>query len=406
MSIDCVISYHGDYELRRHLVAATVDSVIGQVDRVIVSASGLPPLLWHEHVTMLYHLQQRSQFEHLTQAAKASGADWILIMDDDDVASSKLVDTWRQRSLETPWLPKRVENELELQRDPTVSFDQLVESPHARVRELDELSGMIVQRTRFLEWVHTQSDVTYAQLDGRFLISMNPVVDTLPLVWQRRWRHQAEMPAWKKTSIAFDPRGPLVAVCIDLHRDLFRLLKTLCDMLNAHGIVYWIDSGTVLGALRHDNAFVPWDDDADVGIWERDINRLEKMMQGNNEFALIQTKPGIWKFCVRGDGYPFVDILPVHNTLCLDGFYHYTCQELQHEVYCRRHLEILSSLTLYGHDFAAPNDSESLMTLRYGPQWRTHAVCFGTHGDRVYGRLPMAARRYSNGEWVRVETLE
>lgn len=44
-----------------------------------------------------------------------------------------------------------------------------------------------------------------------------------------------------------------------------------------HNIDYWLDSGTLIGAVRH-GGFIPWDDDIDVCILKKDRKRLRKAM--------------------------------------------------------------------------------------------------------------------------------
>ena len=57
-------------------------------------------------------------------------------------------------------------------------------------------------------------------------------------------------------------------------------MKTLRDMLKnvnkifkENNMVYWINGGTLLGAVRHSN-LIPWDDDADLYIMSKDENKF------------------------------------------------------------------------------------------------------------------------------------
>lgn len=52
--------------------------------------------------------------------------------------------------------------------------------------------------------------------------------------------------------------------------DILREITTLCDR---HNIPYWLDSGTLLGAVRH-GGFIPWDDDIDICVPVEDLPRL------------------------------------------------------------------------------------------------------------------------------------
>lgn len=57
--------------------------------------------------------------------------------------------------------------------------------------------------------------------------------------------------------------------------DILTAIDAVC---RRHDIPYWLDFGTLLGAVRH-GGFIPWDDDADVTVFKRDSKRLERYLQ-------------------------------------------------------------------------------------------------------------------------------
>ena len=60
--------------------------------------------------------------------------------------------------------------------------------------------------------------------------------------------------------------------------ELLRMLRVVTDICDANGIQWWLSSGTLLGAARHEG-FIPWDDDLDIVLLKKDCKRLERILE-------------------------------------------------------------------------------------------------------------------------------
>ena len=58
-----------------------------------------------------------------------------------------------------------------------------------------------------------------------------------------------------------------------LHQLLFEILVTIDELCQKHGITYFLDSGTLLGAVREKD-FIAWDDDADITMKREDYEKF------------------------------------------------------------------------------------------------------------------------------------
>ena len=105
----------------------------------------------------------------------------------------------------------------------------------------------------------------------------------LQIVQQQARQHGVSTPMideilrWGLTRLAherFNPEGSL------LRRQQMRMLEILLEVdkiCKRHDIKYWLSSGTLIGAMRH-QGFIPWDDDLDIEMMRSDYLRLMKVL--------------------------------------------------------------------------------------------------------------------------------
>lgn len=63
----------------------------------------------------------------------------------------------------------------------------------------------------------------------------------------------------------------------NLQLRMLEILKYIDRICVEHGIQYWLSYGTCLGAVRH-GGFIPWDDDVDIEMFEKDYKRFRDIM--------------------------------------------------------------------------------------------------------------------------------
>jgi len=155
---------------------------------------------------------------------------------------------------------------------------------------------------------------------------------------------------------------------------LYQMMKDTHEICTAHGIEYWIDCGTLLGAVRH-KGHILWDDDLDIGMLEKYESLFVSLEPLFNKIGYKYLKTGFGYSIiteVRTDAcYPFLDIFfmkkqnqkiyrRVHPRFCfaIDELYplkEYTFGELK----------------LYG-----PNKPIAVLNRYYGKQWNEIAYKF------------------------------
>ena len=126
---------------------------------------------------------------------------------------------------------------------------------------------------------------------------------------------------YKKNNVDITTIPPATGQIRDIQLANLALLKELDYVCKQNGLTYWLDFGTLLGAVRH-KGYIPWDDDIDVSMmredYEKIIEAFKKSSRNPDIYAgYIRSKknPCQYYIKVRHKKCPhlFVDIFPYNN---------------------------------------------------------------------------------------------
>jgi hypothetical protein len=147
------------------------------------------------------------------------------------------------------------------------------------------------------------------------------------------------------------------------------LLREAKEVFDGLGVVFFLRQGTCLGAIR-DGAFIPWDDDIDIGS-----------IVGMHGFDEGSIEPVADAFRARGfhvrrdqvDGEIWLGIMKNNiriDWLCLrarQGYVlHFPGVRLPIRLF-----EGLKEIDFIGTHFLVPDSPEEYLAIKYGPNWKT-----------------------------------
>lgn len=196
----------------------------------------------------------------------------------------------------------------------------------------------------------------------------------------RKYRTELLSGFYQKHEVQFDSESERQAV---------KFMHENVKVMNESGIDFWIEGGTLLGALR-DKKLIPWDHDLDFGMkytTEEQMKRLIRKLR-RHFYVSVRSFPKTSKIWQLGK-YRVLKIFPRKNfifkeDLCLDLFVYYEgklpdSNEVVYKyvvwdrnAYHRKEfLDNIESIEFYGGEVPVPGNPEKFIEVKYGENWRT-----------------------------------
>lgn len=165
---------------------------------------------------------------------------------------------------------------------------------------------------------------------------------------------------------------------------IYQMLKVIDMLFTKHDIIYWIDSGTALGALRH-QGFIPWDDDADLVFYIEDQDRILSLKDEFADYGFHLVKEEILRLLPsKGERFPYVDLSGYK--LCADNTYRFDLEQARnyyHAFYwLPEEVDTLVQVPFGPLMLNAPNDMMRYVLTGYGSDCMTHATFQTHHGGK------------------------
>lgn len=211
----------------------------------------------------------------------------------------------------------------------------------------------------------------------------------------------------------------------ELHSDpvlrsgLRRVVKVARNVLEKHNIDYWINFGTFLGAVRHED-IIPWDDDIDLGFNQTDEEKLYTLKEeflelGYNLFPdrgqnivgykLYSTTP--IKLINGKEIYPFLDLFLYH----LEEERYILSREKGRQIFPnswfrKEQIENKKRYKLNDIEIWGPDDPDSWFTQNYGPEWHTKALHHKKHHETSLKKYVWTLAPHQSYEPPKVESAK
>lgn len=154
---------------------------------------------------------------------------------------------------------------------------------------------------------------------------------------------------------------------------LRRTARHVFEQLEEARVRYWLEGGSLLGAMRGGD-ILPWDYDVDIGIYREDIPRCTWLLRASDK-PVTDPHGFVWERAVEGDFFRVqfsqvnrlhVDIFPFYSrngTMTKDTWFKNHRQDTE---FPEHYLKPLSTIDFVGKAVSTPNNIHDFLELKFG----------------------------------------
>ncbi|CAG9860095.1 unnamed protein product [Phyllotreta striolata] len=154
--------------------------------------------------------------------------------------------------------------------------------------------------------------------------------------------------------------------------NLRKTARHVFNMLDQNGVRYWLEAGSLLGAMRNGD-ILPWDHDVDVGFIREDSSRCEWLKKAKSR-SVVDTKGFLWEKATEGNFFRvhFSKVNKIHvnlfpffsknGTMARDSWYT-THKNME---FPENFLHPMSSIEFVGRNVPSPNNIRDFLELKFG----------------------------------------
>lgn len=168
---------------------------------------------------------------------------------------------------------------------------------------------------------------------------------------------------------------------LKMHEELYKILNLIQQIFDAKKIPFWLEYGTLLGAVRN-GKLIEWDKDVDIGIWYTDIGKVLRTESwfADKHYYLRQDKNGNFTIGKRME-HGIVRLVDIFLFKKVDdwiirvyrkGNYKGERRFKEFDVRAKDwHYSQFKYIYLNGKPFIVPLFAEKSLDFTYGKSWKT-----------------------------------